>query len=92
MDYYDFTNSAQDPWFAALNRGIDVVGARYGQGQYVSPDNPMYRATGGGMVPGPVGPGLVPGAVSGQGFQINWWAAALGGVLLGAFLLGRKGR
>jgi hypothetical protein len=86
----DYLYGYQDPaWLQIANRGIDVLGARYGQGQYTSPDNPMYRQ-GGGMVA--TGPALTPGAVSGQGFQINWWAAALGGVLIGAFLLGRKGR
>jgi len=87
----DYLYGYQDPaWLQIANRGIDVLGARYGQGQYTSPDNPMYRQGGGGMVA--TGPALAPGAVSGQGFQINWWAAALGGVLIGAFLLGRKGR
>jgi hypothetical protein len=87
----DYLYGYQDPaWLQIANRGIDVLGARYGQGQYTSPDNPMYRQGGGGMVA--TGPALTPGAVSGQGFQINWWAAALGGVLIGAFLLGRKGR
>ena len=87
----DYLYGYQDPaWLQIANRGIDVLGARYGQGQYTSPDNPMYRQGGGGMVA--TGPALTPGAVSGQGFQINWWVAALGGGLIGAFLLGRKGR
>lgn len=89
----DYLYGYQDPaWLQLANRGIDVLGARYGQGQYVSPDNPVYRQSGGGGGLVPAGPALTPGAVSGQGFQINWWAAALGGVLIGAFLLGRRGR
>lgn len=85
------------PWWAeSINRGIDVVGARIGQGGYTSPDDPRYRAAtwpGGGLVvPTPTGPGFSPGAVSGQGFSINWWTAALIGVVVGAFLLGKRGR
>lgn len=31
-----------------------------------------------------------PGGLNTRGFQVNWWAAALGGVVLGAFFLGKK--
>lgn len=88
------------PWWAeSINRGIDVVGARVGQGAYVSPDDPRFRQGGGGwmtptgqIVNTPAGPALSPGAVSAGGFTINWWTAALLGIVVGAFLLGKRGR
>ncbi|MDE2019808.1 MAG: hypothetical protein KGJ13_05700 [Patescibacteria group bacterium] len=39
-----------------------------------------------------IGNNLFPGSVNTQGFQINWWMAALGGLFIGAFFLGKKGR
>lgn len=36
--------------------------------------------------------GASPGRVNTQGFQLNWWSAALIGVVAGAFFLGKKGR
>lgn len=38
------------------------------------------------------GGAFVPGTVSTQGFQLNWWSAALIGLVVGAFFLGKKGR
>ena len=85
-----------DPYWADwINRGIDVVGARVGQGRYYSPDDPRFRGQfpgGGTIVPGPGGPAFVPGTGGASGFSVNWWAAALAGVVLGAFLLGKRGR
>lgn len=88
------------PWWGqTINRGIDVVGARVGQGAYISPDDPRFRSSGWGVgVPGgtivntPGGPALSPGAVNAGGFTINWWTAALIGIVVGAFLIGKKGR
>lgn len=34
--------------------------------------------------------GLSPGGVTPSGFQINWWAAGLIGVIVGAFVLGKR--
>jgi hypothetical protein len=98
MDPWQFpiVGGPTDPYWADwINRGIDVVGARVGQGRYISPDDPRFRGQfpgGGTIVPSPGGPAFVPGTVGAQGFQINWWAAALAGVVLGAFLLGKRGR
>ena len=36
------------------------------------------------------GGAFVPGTVSTQGFQVNWWTAALLGLVVGAFVLGKK--
>lgn len=100
MDPNYFYDPNSIPWWAeSINRGIDVVGARVGQGAYVSPDDPRFRQTGGGWItPGgqivntPGGPALSPGAVNAGGFTINWWTAALLGIVVGAFLLGKRGR
>jgi hypothetical protein len=81
-----------DPyWVQWGDKAIDILGARYGQGRYYSPDDPRYAT---GMPSPSLGPGpvLSPGAVSASGVQINWWSAALLGVVLGAFLLGKRGR
>lgn len=92
-----FQNLYQAPWWSeTINRGIDVVGARVGQGQYISPDDPRYQqggwigGGGGAIVPTQTGPALSPGAVNAAGFSINWWTAALIGVVVGAFLLGKR--
>jgi len=34
--------------------------------------------------------GFSPGGVTPQGFQINWWAAGLIGLVVGAFVLGKR--
>ncbi|MFN0108540.1 MAG: hypothetical protein ACKVZH_06765 [Blastocatellia bacterium] len=79
-----------------IGRGIDVLGAWSSRSPYYSADDPRYRNQQGRYPQGypqggfPVG-GSIPGAVNPQGFQLNWWAAALIGVVAGAFLLG-KGR
>lgn len=78
-----------------IARGIDVVGAWSSRSPYVSPDDPRFRNRGGGWFPGgggqmvPVG-SAVPGSVNPQGFQLSWWAAGLIGVVVGAFLLGKR--
>lgn len=89
----------QDDWwqrytYDTTQRGLDILGARYGDGDYYSPDDPRFRnnRSAGGYV-APTGQvGISPGTVSHQGFQVNWWATVLGGVLVGAFLLGKRGR
>jgi len=99
MDPYNLFDQNTPWWAQSINRGIDVVGARVGQGAYVSPDDPRYRQAGGAWnVPGgqvvstPGGLALSPGAVNAGGFTINWWTAALLGIVVGAFLLGKRGR
>jgi hypothetical protein len=83
-----------DPyWVGWGDKALDIVGARYGQGRYYSPDDPRFAtAQSTNMIYPPVGPSLSPGAVSASGFQINWWTAALLGIVVGAFLLGKRGR
>lgn len=82
-----------------IARGIDVVGAWSSRSPYYSPDDPRYQQGRGGYPYGyPSGypaqqlPGgnFVPGTLNTQGFQLNWWTAALIGLLVGAFLLGKK--
>lgn len=56
---------------------------------------PDYGRDGRGFPRGarfPQGPqyGFSPGGVTPQGFQINWWAAGLIGVIVGAFVLGKR--
>jgi hypothetical protein len=100
---YAFGGPTDDWWqryvYDSTQRGLDILGSRYGQGQYISPDDPRYRQQGGyypsGGYPGSpanVPAGYVPGTVNTQGFQLNWWTVALLGLVGGAFLFGRKGR
>lgn len=80
-----------------IARGIDVVGAWSSRSPYYSPDDPRYQQ---GQYPqygqrypvsGAYGQGgSIPGTVNPQGFQLNWWAAALIGVVAGAFFLGKR--
>ena len=95
----DFMPRQDDWWqryvYDSTQRGLDILGSRYGQGQYLSPDDPRYRRSGSGGGYYPIGAGqpqygMSPGGVSSQGFQINWWTAALIGVVVGSFLLGRR--
>ncbi len=100
MAYMPYVSN--DPyWVDWGDRALDIVGARYGEGRYYSPDDPRFdpQQAGGYGYPSaapvvytPQGPALSPGAVSAQGFQLNWWTAALLGVVVGAFLLGKRGR
>ena len=98
MDPNQLYNPYDMPWWAqTINRGIDVVGSRVGQSPYISPDDPRFRSGGWGVPGGtvvntPGGPALSPGAVNAGGFTINWWTAALLGIVVGAFLLGKRGR
>ena len=76
------------PWWADLaSQGIDVFGGRIRGGRPVStyPYSQQYGGTQGNGV-------FNPGSVTPSGFQINWQTALIGGVLVGAFLLGRRGR
>jgi len=83
-----------------IARGIDVLGAWASRSPYYSADDPRYRQTGrypqgypnSGYPgsPSQVPAGYVPGTVNTQGFQLNWWTAALIGVVVGSFLLGKK--
>lgn len=91
--YFD---SYGNPVWDTINRGIDVVGAAVSNSPYYSPDDPRYQQDGyyqtGGAYPAQYAGGgaYVPGTVSTQGFQINWWTAALIGLLVGSFLLGKR--
>jgi hypothetical protein len=99
-NYFD-RDGNQLSLYDLIARGIDVVGAGVSHSPYYSPDDPRYDERGaGGNYPIYTGPGnrsqvpggLVPGTVNAQGFQLNWWTAALIGVLVGSFLLGKRGR
>lgn len=87
-----------NPIWDTINRGIDVVGAWSSRSPYISPDDPRFQQNGiyygaaGGYPGSPanVPAGFVPGTVNTQGFQLNWWSAALIGLLLGAFFLGKR--
>ena len=95
---FDWSGNRYDV-YDLIARGIDVVGAATSNSPYVSPDDPRYRNRGGGWFPQPL-PNqtrtntgdFIPGAVNDRGFQLNWWSAALIGVVVGAFLLGKRGR
>lgn len=94
---FDWSGNRYDV-YDLIARGIDVVGAATSNSPYVSPDDPRYRNRGGGWFPGQFpGQGIPPGStvpatVNPQGFQLSWWAAGLIGVVVGAFLLGKRGR
>jgi hypothetical protein len=99
-NYYDASGRQLDI-YDLIARGIDVAGAYAGRSPYISQDDPRYRAgqyptrypaSGGGYpgLPSQVPAGYVPGTVNTQGFQLNWWTAALIGVVVGSFLLGKK--
>ncbi len=98
MAYMPYVSN--DPyWVDWGDRALDIVGARYGEGRYFSPDDPRFDPQYTGIGPAtaplvytPQGPALSPGSVSASGFQLNWWTAALLGVVVGAFLLGKRGR
>lgn len=79
----------------------DTLSSIFGGGQrgYYAPDrnrnpytNPNPYANRGNYPYQQQGSNFFPGSVSTQGFQINWWTAALGGLLIGAFFLGKRGR
>lgn len=90
-----YLDASGNPVWDSINRGIDVLGAWASRSPYYSPDDPRYQRQDygrGSYPPEYVGGGsYVPGTLSTQGFQINWWTAALIGLLIGAFFLG-KGR
>lgn len=98
-NYFDVSGRQLDI-YDLIARGIDVAGAYAGRSPYISPDDPRYRAgqyqtrypANGGYPgsPAQVPSGYVPGTVNTQGFQLNWWTAALIGVVVGSFLLGKK--
>lgn len=99
MNDYLGAQSTDPYWVDWGNRALDIVGARYGEGQYLSPDDPRYNQSSlpisnrsGQVYYNNQGPALSPGAVTAQGFQLNWWTAALLGVIVGSFLLGKRGR
>jgi hypothetical protein len=97
---YYFTASGQPlTYFDLIARGIDVAGARLSRSPYISPDDPRYQR--GNFPANFPQPGsanqtrtnsgdYIPGAVNDRGFQLNWWTAALIGVVVGSFLLGKK--
>lgn len=74
---------------AAQNTLIGIFGRQgyppeYARGgQY--PRGTAYPQTGQGAQYG-----FSPGGVTPQGFQLNWWTAALIGLVAGAFFLGKK--
>jgi len=44
----DFVSYPRDDWwqryvYDSTQRGLDILGARYGQGDYASPDDPRFR-------------------------------------------------
>jgi len=98
-NYYDAYGRTLDT-NDLLARGIDVLGAWASRSPYYSPDDPRYqqgqypqRYPAGGGYPGSpsqVPAGYVPGTVNTQGFQLNWWTAALIGLVVGSFLLGKR--
>lgn len=95
-NYFD-RNGQPLSLYDLIARGIDVVGAWSSRSPYYSPNDPRYQQ---GQYPVrysqpyPVGgsPSFSPGGVNTQGFQINWWAAAGIGLLVGVFFAGRRGR
>ena len=86
-----------------IARGIDVFGALVSRSPYYSPDDPRYprnKPTWGPFC-GPSGcsgsgqsqiPSNIPATVNSRGFQLEWWAAGLIGVVVGAFFLGKGKR
>lgn len=80
-----------------IARGIDVLGAWASRSPYYGPDDPRYRNQQGRYpsnypVSGYPAGGNVPATVNPQGFQLTWWAAGLIGIVVGSFLLGKRGR
>ena len=82
----------------AVDRGFDVLGATYGHGGYVSPDDPRYRAQG-GYYPQPYGydprqsgasasVGLDPYGNARAGFTLNNDLIKLGLIVGGALVVG----
>jgi len=78
-------------------RGIDVAGAALSRSPYYSPDDPRYRANNQNIYqfpqPLPQGGNVAAASLNSGGISasIPFWAWALGGVVLAAFLFG-KGR
>lgn len=99
---YDDSYDDNSPWWSdSINRGIDVLGAYASRSPYYSPNDPRYQQGQGAWPPvyspqvyppSQYNQSLIPGAVSAQGVQINWWTALLIGGLVGAFLFGRRSR
>ena len=72
------------PWWADnVSQALDIFGNRYGRPNYRTQQYPTDY----GRQPQY---GTSPGGVTAQGFQINWWTAALIGVVVGSFLLGKR--
>lgn len=103
-NYFD-GSGRQLSYYDLIARGIDVAGAALSHSPYYSPDDPRYQqgqypvrygqnypVSGYPGSPSQVPAGYVPGTVNTQGFQLNWWTAALIGVVIGSFLLGKRGR
>lgn len=96
-NYFD-ANGRQLDIYDLIARGIDVAGAYAGRSPYISPNDPRYRERRGGWYPQSGYPNqtrtntgdYIPGSVNPRGFQLNWWSAALIGVVVGAFLLGKR--
>lgn len=91
-NYYDAFGRPID-WQSVIERGIDVVGAWSSRSPYYSPDDPRFQGRGNYSGYGPLPGGnqtFVPGAVTPQGFSINWQTALIGGLLIGAFFIGRR--
>jgi len=75
------------PWWAdQVTQAIDVFGRRIPGAQPRQPATYPYTQQYGGNGT------FNPGSVTPSGFQINWQTALIGGVLVGAFLLGKRGR
>jgi transglutaminase-like putative cysteine protease len=82
-------------WSDWINRGIDVLGSAVSRqpSPYVSPDDPRYRN---GQYYGgnynPLYQNSNQPRIDFQGTQIPWWMWVGAGLLVGSFLLGKKGR
>jgi len=105
MDYYQdfwgnyvFNDGTPLDTNDLIARGIDVAGAYLSRSPYVSPDDPRFqqrvgvypqgypiRTTGGVNVGGSVSPGGLGASV-----QISPWMLMVGGLVVGAFLFGKR--
>lgn len=96
LDYGDnvFARPVDDWWqryiYDSTQRGLDIVGARYGQGDYYSPDDPRYRTQTARTLPSTT-PTAAPTAAPSMGginISTNMAMLVVGGVLL--FMLGKR--
>lgn len=84
-------------WLSPINRGIDVLGSAVSRQPsiYVSPDDPRYRSGqygGGNYNYNPYSQNSNQLRITPLGTQVPWWMWVGAGLLVGSFLLGKKGR